>query len=135
MISVIKLEYRLLWVYNLLNRITCIMAHKEFELQCVPSHFSMKITNMPWTAKVLGSNLDQDLFFSNVKYSVSKKIFGQLFVFLSVAGLAATSWNSFFDVRFFFLLCCSYFLLCCSKLQKKFLCPNCFGLFFIGFMT
>ena len=50
---------------------------------------------MPETTKVLGSSLTRT-FFSNGKYSVSKKFVGQLFVCLSVVGLVVTSWNCFF---------------------------------------
>ena len=99
-----------------------------------------------WDGKGPGFESDQDLFFSNGKYSVSNRIIGQLFVCLSVVGLFVKSWNCLF--------CCAHFLLLrlvfCFFLQfvflldfvfpffvllKKFLGLNYFGLFLFGLMT
>ena len=67
--SVIKLEYRLFRVNNLLNRITCLLVHIEFKLLRVPGKLSLEVTNIPGTAKVPGSNLRRILF-SNGNFSV-----------------------------------------------------------------
>ena len=50
---------------------------------------------MPWTAKVLGSNLSRTFFFSNGKFSVSNEIVGKLFVCLFIVSLAVISCNRF----------------------------------------
>ena len=57
---------------------------------------------MPGTAKIEGSNRTCTFLFSNVSYSVSNKIVGQLFLCLSVVGLVHKSWNPFFLLRAFF---------------------------------
>ena len=51
---------------------------------------------MPWTAKVLGSNLSR-------KYSVSNEIVGQLFVWLFVVGIVVIILEAFFFAARIFL--------------------------------
>ena len=101
---------------------------------------------MPGTAYVLGSNMIRTcFFFSNGKYSVSIKFNAKLFVCFSVVGVVVKTWNRFLLRAFFFnvvlvfdlLLQLVFFPTLTSYIHrffsslKKFLGPNCFGLFFI----
>ena len=62
-----------------------------FQFLSFPGQLSLDVTNMPGTAKVLGSNLAETCFFPNGKISASNKTFGRSIVCLSVVGLVATS--------------------------------------------
>ena len=39
-------------VFNLSNRITCILAHNEFKLFCIPSELSLEEKKWPGSAEV-----------------------------------------------------------------------------------
>ena len=88
-------------VNNLLNRINCILVHNEFKLLCVPGQLNLDLTNLPRSAKVLGSTWTRTCF-SKRNILFQKRIVGQLFAWLSVVDLIVTFWNRFFLLRAFF---------------------------------
>ena len=91
------------------------VVHNEFKF---PRVSGLEVTNMPGTAKALGSNLTGS-FFSKRETFRFKKIVGVLFAHLCFVGLVATSYSSF--------------AVCSSILQLCF-CLNDFGLYFIGLL-
>ena len=56
------------------------LFHIKLKFLCVSSTLGLELTNTPGRSNFLGSNLTGSVFFSNWRYSVSKKY--QLLIFL-----------------------------------------------------
>ena len=67
------------------------MVYNEFEILSVPGTFKPGYNEYAWDDKDPEHETDQDLCFSNGKYSASNNIFGLLIVCLFFVGLVATS--------------------------------------------